>query len=770
MSNKPIIVIDPGHGGAEKTGGLSPNNAKGTNGLLEKTLTLDMANRVAVSLAAQADVFLTRAGDTNLGLSERAKVAREKNAAVFLSIHFNGFSDANVDGTEAWVARQANQSSRDFAKTLLGKVVGATKVKDRGVREGDLGVLLPSRHASGTSACLLEISFLSNPTQARQLENDTYRQDIANSIVEGVRQHLSLASIAQSFTYVGDFSAMLGSSDLSPDEIAQHAGYKSHEDYVKNVIKSATLFGLKVEGGIHPDFYKKLQQAEDKAKKMISPTPVTASDWGITGIRGYRGKEVGWHGWGCAIDIDYAQNPYIMHEAGEAELDKLLKPVYHRIAWLMLNRESVIPDKITKGTGKVGDMYDQLLEESNAMKLYFKCMLDQKLIQKELDRHDLTDANFWKDTWGITDHTPTLDEMQQIMMRDYVTLAGEAGPGISGKTYPDPKVVLKDTKVFVEGSKVDVPFDDKGKLTTRKPEYGFLTIKKEIVLALTGERLRWGAMSFGKASGDVMHFDDGDSSTNPDVVKIKAAKTALSAKATGKTKSYGQDYENDWNNGNGHRYAAPLSRPAMTVADVKWAADNVSPDYRHLGVPMSATPFDLTAASLERLCEVNNFDPNSAKKDPRDRVLFALRGCQIASGKESSGGFVLSVKLVEAVPDHQQSKCVVGVWKRSTKEVAVFSGSTVPYWKSMENYRQDGEKCNMLSTGRYLHTINTDRSGHATLEIKGALIQQGAVTVVRTLNNLTYEVTDMWDFEAVGDNIHPTRHPKPTDRFSRKAA
>lgn len=209
MSNKPIIVIDPGHGGAEKTGGSSPNNAKGTNGLLEKTLTLDMANRVAVSLAAQADVFLTRAGDTNLGLSERAKVAREKNAAVFLSIHFNGFSDANVDGTEAWVARQANQSSRDFAKTLLGKVVGATKVKDRGVREGDLGVLLPSRHASGTSACLLEISFLSNPTQARQLENDTYRQDIANSIVEGVRQHLSLASIAQSFTYVGDFSAML---------------------------------------------------------------------------------------------------------------------------------------------------------------------------------------------------------------------------------------------------------------------------------------------------------------------------------------------------------------------------------------------------------------------------------------------------------------------------------------------------------------------------------------------------------------------------------
>ena len=143
MSNKPIIVIDPGHGGTAKVGGSSPNNAKGANGLLEKNLTLDMANRVAATLAQQASVFLTRASDTNLGLSDRAKFARDKNANIFLSLHFNGFDDANVDGTEVWVAKKANQKSRDLAQTLLSKVVGSTHIKDRGVREGDLGVILP---------------------------------------------------------------------------------------------------------------------------------------------------------------------------------------------------------------------------------------------------------------------------------------------------------------------------------------------------------------------------------------------------------------------------------------------------------------------------------------------------------------------------------------------------------------------------------------------------------------------------------------------------
>ena len=754
MSNKPIIVIDPGHGGTAKVGGSSPNNAKGANGLLEKNLTLDMANRVAATLAQQASVFLTRASDTNLGLSDRAKFARDKNANIFLSLHFNGFDDANVDGTEVWVAKKANQKSRDLAQTLLSKVVGSTHIKDRGVREGDLGVILPERHDPATSACLLEISFLSNPNQAKHLESDTYRRDIANSICEAIRQHLSLASIAQSFFYVSDDDRFNSTIMAGPtiDEIAKKLGYSDLDDYVAKEVKPATLFGLAVDGGLRPDFYKKLKQAEDDAKKLISPTPTTAKDWGITSISGCQVRRRGWHPWGMAVDIDYVKNPYVMHESGEPAMDKLVTPIYHRIARLVLNRDSVVPKGITESVkgetkaARTSRLYDSLKEESDAMVKYFKAMQDTKLLQKELDKHDLFDSKFWEGTWGVKDMTPSHDMLQEIMMKDYVLLSGKAGPSISGKTYPDPKVLLK-------GISGDVPF------VKRDPEKGFLAIRKEIITCCTNVGLRWGAIDFGGESGDVMHVDDGNGTF---AGKINKAKAEL---APAKTKSLG--YERDYEE-NGSGYAASLKK-TYTVADVKWAHDTASPDYFHIaGNALDTTPFDFTAAHLSTLCDANRFNVKSNEKDPRDEVIFALRGCCLGAGKHSSGGFVSSVKLQEAVPDHQQSRCVIGVWKRSTNKIAVFLGSTVPYWSGMLKQLEEPTKkiCNLLPTGRYFYTIGTHRETEKEWAIFGAFRQQSDVPCIRTKDNLVYEISDEWDFGEPGDNIHPSRHPKPTDQFS----
>ena len=94
---QPTVVIDPGHGGTAKAGGSSPNNATGPNGLLEKDLTLDIGRRVATLLGPRANVILTRTGDENRSLSDRARVAHDANAAVFLSIHLNGWRDPSVD-------------------------------------------------------------------------------------------------------------------------------------------------------------------------------------------------------------------------------------------------------------------------------------------------------------------------------------------------------------------------------------------------------------------------------------------------------------------------------------------------------------------------------------------------------------------------------------------------------------------------------------------------------------------------------------------------
>ena len=213
--SKPVVVIDPGHGGHKRMGGSSPNNAKGPNGLLEKDLTLDIAQRVKPLIASVAEVNLTRDSDVNIGLADRAKTARDKAAALFLSVHLNGWEDAAVDGTETWVARSANQRSKDFAAKLLAKLTGATKVKNRGVKQSDFGVLLPDRHHGKTAACLAEIAFLTNPSQAKQLADEAYKQKIAEALAAAIIEQLQADSAATA--RAKDWSESLGGPPPTAD-------------------------------------------------------------------------------------------------------------------------------------------------------------------------------------------------------------------------------------------------------------------------------------------------------------------------------------------------------------------------------------------------------------------------------------------------------------------------------------------------------------------------------------------------------------------------
>jgi N-acetylmuramoyl-L-alanine amidase/phosphatidylserine/phosphatidylglycerophosphate/cardiolipin synthase-like enzyme len=186
----PTVVIDPGHGGSTKVGGSSPNNAAGPNGLLEKDVALDIGRRVATLLANRATVLLTRSSDENRSLVDRAKVARDANADIFLSIHLNGWKDANVDGSEAWVARRASASSHALARGVLDRVVNVTHARDRGVKAEDFGVLLPERQGPHTAASLLEIAFLTNVDEATRFSHEDYKQALAQAIADGIAAQL----------------------------------------------------------------------------------------------------------------------------------------------------------------------------------------------------------------------------------------------------------------------------------------------------------------------------------------------------------------------------------------------------------------------------------------------------------------------------------------------------------------------------------------------------------------------------------------------------
>ena len=155
-----IIVIDPGHGGTAKVGGSSPNNATSGSGLLEKNLTLAVARHVRTSLTARGHaVTLTRTTDVNLGLAGRAQVAKAAGAAAFVSIHFNGFADPTVQGTETWVHLNASPASQALAARVQQAMLAATRYRDRGVQAKPLGVLDPTAHLATTAGCLAEISF-----------------------------------------------------------------------------------------------------------------------------------------------------------------------------------------------------------------------------------------------------------------------------------------------------------------------------------------------------------------------------------------------------------------------------------------------------------------------------------------------------------------------------------------------------------------------------------------------------------------------------------
>lgn len=246
--------------------------------------------------------------------------------------------------------------------------------------------------------------------------------------------------------------------------------------------------------GVDPQMLDRLQAAERLMTESGEASGFTPEErFGVASISGYRTGSRG-HSRGIAVDINYYANPYIMHEKGESELDAQLTPVYHRIARLMLGRDSVIPEQITMGSPapeRTLRLYQQLLEESRAMAGYFNLMQDRAALQRQL--HALKSPI----PQELAPGSP--EAVQRQMAADYVALSGRAGPLVDGLTYPEPTPALRS-----DGRPCDRPFE--GDPRYRAPEMGFLNLRPDLVRALTVSGLRWGATDFGGQSGDVMHF------------------------------------------------------------------------------------------------------------------------------------------------------------------------------------------------------------------------------------------------------------------------
>ncbi len=218
-----VIVLDPGHGGAEIGGSFGD--------LVESTLVLDIAVRVQRRLRGhlpRATVVLTRTGDDALGLDERTAMANSLGADLFLSLHLNASDEPittggvttfvldatndesalrlaarengtrvnEVTGIQRLIARLHRReqvgSAREFAAllhehTLEGGRRVLPTLEDRGVRSAMFYVLVGAR----MPAVLLEASFLSKPEEAAALRTVEYRDALADGIAEGIVRYLS---------------------------------------------------------------------------------------------------------------------------------------------------------------------------------------------------------------------------------------------------------------------------------------------------------------------------------------------------------------------------------------------------------------------------------------------------------------------------------------------------------------------------------------------------------------------------------------------------
>ncbi len=171
------IVIDPGHGGND--GGTT-----GANGaIIEKDINLAVSLEVKSLLEKHGvKVILTRDHDDYMSLEERAYFASQTTADLFISLHCNYFEgDESINGLEAFYCRNADES-RIYAESIAAEVAKNDSIALRGATENNHYV---TRHA-GMDAVLIEMGFLSNPTESAKLNSADYQKLLASTIVTGL--------------------------------------------------------------------------------------------------------------------------------------------------------------------------------------------------------------------------------------------------------------------------------------------------------------------------------------------------------------------------------------------------------------------------------------------------------------------------------------------------------------------------------------------------------------------------------------------------------
>lgn len=182
-----VIVVDAGHGG-DDFGTKSASTPKYHEKSLNLATTL-ILNDYLQKLGYK--VILTRSTDEFISLQKRADLANEKNADLFVSVHYNSAPAKQAEGIEVFYYKNEDdktrtQESKKLAAAVLAKVIKITDAKSRGVKQANFAVIRETK----MPAILIEGGFLSNESEMEKIKDPAYVKSIAWGIAQGVQSYM----------------------------------------------------------------------------------------------------------------------------------------------------------------------------------------------------------------------------------------------------------------------------------------------------------------------------------------------------------------------------------------------------------------------------------------------------------------------------------------------------------------------------------------------------------------------------------------------------
>lgn len=220
------IVIDPGHGGKDP-------GARGVTGDEEKAVTLAIAEEVAARLRKDpnVEVVLTRTSDETVSLEQRTALANAQGADLFVSVHANASESRSAAGVETYTLNNTNdqatmrlaalenglaltgavpdetdlayilsdllQTGKEDESIALAEAVQSQlvsylrgkwrNVSDLGVKKGPFYVLV----GAYMPCVLVEVGFLTHPTEGQRVASQKYQRDLAEGISRGIRSFVT---------------------------------------------------------------------------------------------------------------------------------------------------------------------------------------------------------------------------------------------------------------------------------------------------------------------------------------------------------------------------------------------------------------------------------------------------------------------------------------------------------------------------------------------------------------------------------------------------